>query len=83
MLVGYEHKGEQFNFYLSVTHLSFGCFFCMKDFIKCKKCGMLVNKNATDHGVIISYKPIKFKLCDGLKKKKYAQNNSIQNKTMV
>lgn len=28
---------------------------------------MLVNKNATDHGVIISYKPIKFKLCDGLK----------------
>lgn len=55
----------------------------MKDFIKCKKCGMSVNKNATDHGIIISYKPIKFKLCDGLKKKKYAQNNSIQNKTMV
>ncbi len=33
MLVGYDNKGEQFNFYLSVTHLSFGCFFCMKDFI--------------------------------------------------
>lgn len=70
MLVGYEYKGEQFNFYLSVTHLYFGCFFCMKDFIKCKKCGMLVSKHTTKHGTIITLKPFKVKLCDGLDKKK-------------
>lgn len=42
----------------------------LKDFIKCKKCGMLVSKHTTKHGTIITLKPFKVKLCDGLDKKK-------------
>lgn len=42
----------------------------MKDFIKCKKCGMTVSKHTTKHGIIITLKPFKVKLCNGLKNKK-------------